>query len=165
MICLQELSQSSHRFLQHRRTRKVNNAEVVRFLPVKASAGNHQNSFLTEKIKRKLIVICNVESLHINLREDVERSLRLLYGDTGDIIKQFINQLTLFVNPAARNNIFIHALVPTKRSLDDGLSGNIGAKPHIGKHVHAIDVIPADLLVAAEHHPAHTETADHMRFG
>ena len=60
---------------QHVNLREVDDAEVVRVDPVEAAAMRDQDLFLLQEVKREKLIIMDIEALHVDLREDVERGL------------------------------------------------------------------------------------------
>lgn len=55
-----------------------------------------------QEIKSELFIIVNIEFLCVDLRENVEGSLRLHSTDSRNIIKGLVNKVSLLVNPSAR---------------------------------------------------------------
>ena len=121
---------------------QVDDAEVVRFDPVEAGALDDQDLLLLEEIQCKLDVVRNVEFLRIDLRENIERRLRLLGRDAWNAVQRLIDKLPLVVNASAGLNIALAALVSAERGLHDGLRRHIGAEPHVGKHIQAVNIVP-----------------------
>ncbi len=54
-----------------------------------------------QQVKRELLIIGDVELLHIDLGEDVERRLRLDRGDAGNLVERVVHELALLVDTAA----------------------------------------------------------------
>ena len=48
--------------------------EVIGFRPVEAGALNDQHLFLTEQVEGKLLVVADVELVHVQLREQIQRT-------------------------------------------------------------------------------------------
>ena len=98
---------------------------MIWFHPVKAFARNDQYLFLMQEIKCKLFIICNIELLGIDLREDIESSMRFYYRNSRDIFQCIIDALSLLINSSTRFDILCDTLVSTKCSLYNGLGRNI----------------------------------------
>ncbi len=56
-------------------------------MPVERAAVRDEDVLVMQQVKRELLVIGDVELLHIDLREDVERGLRLDRGDAGNLVE------------------------------------------------------------------------------
>ncbi len=145
--------------------REVNQAEVIRLRPVEAAARYDEDALLPKEVQRELIIVRDIELCRIDLREDVEGGLRLLHGDAGDAVEGIADEVALLIDAAARHGIFIDALIAPESRLDNGLALDVGAQAHVGKHVHAVDIVPAGFLIAAEDHPADAEAAHHVGLG
>ena len=104
---------------------------MIRILPVKSTSMNDQDLFLTKQIQSKLLIICNVKLLRINLWEDIKSSFWFHCTDTRDITQRIINKLSLFINTSTRNDVIIDTLMAAKCCLDNCLCRNIGTKAHI----------------------------------
>ena len=139
-ICGQELSHLAHSLLQLTHVRQIYYTEVVRRIPVKALTRYQKHLLLMQEIKSELFIIVNIEFLCVDLRENVESSLRLHSTDSRNIVKGLINKVSLLVNPSARLNVLIDTLVAAKCSLHNGLGRNIGAKTHGGEHIDSLYV-------------------------
>ena len=86
---------------------------MIWFHPVKAFARNDQYLFLMQEIKCKLFIICNIELLGIDLREDIESSMRFYYRNSRDIFQCIIDALSLLINSSTRFDILCDTLVST----------------------------------------------------
>ena len=118
-----------------------------------------------QQVEGKLLVIGDVELLHIHLGEDVERRARLDHRDTIDLVERLIHKVALLVDTTARADIVVDRLMAAERRLDDRLSRHVGAQTHVGEHVDAHDEVAHAALVARKHHPANTIARDHVRLG
>ena len=78
---------------------------MIWFHPVKAFARNDQYLFLMQEIKCKLFIICNIELLGIDLREDIESSMRFYYRNSRNIFQCIIDALSLLINSSADLNL------------------------------------------------------------
>ena len=68
-----------------------NHSEMVGLGPVKACALYQQHAFPFEEIQGKLNVVCDVEAFDVNLRETVQRAVRLDTADTRDLVEPLVN--------------------------------------------------------------------------
>ncbi len=73
MIIAEEIRDACGRFLQYLHAGQIDHAEMIRLLPVESASVDEQNSFVPQKIQSKLLIISNVEFLHIDLRENDKR--------------------------------------------------------------------------------------------
>ena len=133
--------------------------------PVKAAAARDQDLLLVQQVKGKLLVVGDVELLHIHLGEDVERRARLDHRNTVDLAERLVHVVALLVDTAAGANVVVNRLMAAKRRLDDGLSRDIRAQAHVREHVDAHNKVAHAALVARKHHPANTVARDHVRLG
>ncbi len=78
---------------------------MIGMRPVKASAVDHENLFLPQKIERKLFVISDIELLDIHPGEDIKSGLRFYRADPGNISQSLINKISLLPDTAARFNV------------------------------------------------------------
>lgn len=62
----QEVCEVLHRLVQDPHTRQVDNAEVIRLLPVEAAARD-QDVLLVQEVEGKLLVVGDVELLDVEL--------------------------------------------------------------------------------------------------
>ena len=115
-----------------------------------------------QQVKRELLIGMDVELLHIDLREDVERRFRFDRGDAWNIVEHVVHQLALIVDAAAGHQIILDALMAAQCGLHHRLRRHVRAHTHVGQHVQTLDVILGETLVAAQHHPADTPAGDHM---
>ena len=145
--------------------RQVHDTEVVGLSPVEAAAARDQDLLLVQQVKGELLVIGNVELLHIHLGEDVERRARLNHRDAVNLVECLIHKVALLVDTTARADIVVNRLMAAERRLDDRLSRHVGAQTHVGEHVDAHDEVAHAALVARKHHPANTIARDHVRLG
>ncbi len=150
---------------EDRDAREVDDAEVIRLRPVEAAAGDDEDALLLQEVQRELVIVRDVELCGIDFWKDVEGGLRLLHGDAGDAVEGITDAVALLIDAAAGHGILIDALVAPESRLDNGLALDVGAQAHVGEHIHAIDIVPADFLVAAEDHPADAEAAHHVGLG
>ena len=116
-----------------------------------------------QQVKRELLIISDVELLHVELGEDVERGLRLDRGDAGNRVQRVVDVFALLVQTTAGHDVVVDALVAAESGLHDRLGGHIRADAHVGEHVDALDIVLRDGLVAAEHHPSDAVARDHVR--
>ena len=86
-ICGQELSHLAHSLLQLTHVRQIYYTEVIRRIPVKALTRYQKHLLLMQEIKSELFIIVNIEFLCVDLRENVESSLRLHSTDSRNIVK------------------------------------------------------------------------------
>ncbi len=86
---------------QHADTRQIDHTEVVRFLPVERTAVADEDMLVMQQVKRELLIGMDVELLHIDLREDVERRFRFDRSDAWNIVEHVVHQLALIVDAAA----------------------------------------------------------------
>ncbi len=63
----QEVCEVLHRLVQDPHTRQVDNAEVIRLLPVEAAAARNQDVLLVQEVEGKLLVVGDVELLDVEL--------------------------------------------------------------------------------------------------
>ena len=103
---------------------------MIRRTPVKAFSRNDQNLFFMKEIQGKSLIIQDMELLRIDPGEYVKGGLWLDCRDPGDVRQSTVNKVSLLVDPAARLDIFIDALVAPQGCLDNGLGGHIGAQAH-----------------------------------
>lgn len=164
-VVAEEVLQLHHSLVQNLDSGQVNDPEMVRLMPVEALTGDQQYLLIPQQIKSELLIVSDIESLGVNLGEDVEACLGLYSADTGDIIQCLGDEFSLFIYTAAGNNVILDALIATQCCLHNGLGRYIGTKTHIGEHIETFDVIPTQTHIAADDHPANTETGDHMRLG
>ena len=104
---------------------------MVGLAPIEATAACDENLLLMQQIESELLVVGDVELLHVNLREDVECGLRLHCGNAVDAVQRVVDVFALFVNSPAGDDVVIHALVSAERRLHDGLRGNVRAQTHV----------------------------------
>ena len=128
MIIAEKVCDLCHGFPQHLNSRQINHPEMIRLLPVESASVDQQNSFIPQKIQGKLFIISNVEFLHIDLREKIKGSLRLHGSDSGNVGQGPVNVLSLLINPAARHQVAVDALMASQGRLDDGLGRHIGTE-------------------------------------
>ena len=64
---------------------------MIGLLPVEAAAVDKQNLLFFQQVKRKLFVVCDVETLDIDLREDVERGIWLFGRDAGNVVERLVD--------------------------------------------------------------------------
>ena len=133
-------------------------------MPVEPAAVYHQQLLLPQQVQRELLVVGDVEPLDVDLREDVERRLRLDGGDARNRVQRFGDVFALFVDATSGHDVIIDALMPAERGLHDRLRRHIRAQTHVGEHVETLDIVLGDALVAAQDHPADAVPGDHMRF-
>ena len=138
---------------------------MVGLAPVKAAATRDQNLLLVQQVQGKLLVVGDVELLHIHLGEDIERRARLDHRNAINLAERLVHKVALLVHAAAGTDVVVDRLVAAKRRLNNRLSRHIGAQTHIGKHVDAHDEVAHAALVARKHHPANAIARDHVRLG
>ena len=115
-----------------------------------------------QQVEGELLVVGDVELLHIHLGEDVERRARLDHRDAIDLAKRLVHKIALLVDTAARANVVVDRLMATERRLNDRLSRHVRAQAHVRKHVDAHNKVAHAALVARKHHPANTVARDHV---
>ena len=125
MIITQEISQLCCCFLEYLHIWKIYYSEVIRILPVKSRSTCDEDVLIPQKIKGKLLIICNVELLLVKLREYVERCLRLNHTYSRYITERFINVLPLIIDPSSRQEQLICTLISAKAGLNYTLGRNI----------------------------------------
>ena len=118
-----------------------------------------------QQVEGELLVIGDVELLHIHLGEDVERRARLDHRDAVDLAERLIHKVALLVDTTAGADVVVNRLMAAERRLDDRLSRHVGAQAHVREHVDAHDEVAHAALVARKHHPANAIARDHMRLG
>ena len=118
-----------------------------------------------QQVKGELLIIGDVELLHIHLGEDVERRARLNHRDAVNLVERLIHKVALLVDTAAGTDVVVNGLMTTECRLNDRLSRHVGAQAHVGEHVNAHDEVAHAALVARKHHPANTIARDHVRLG
>ena len=123
-------------------------AEVIRVLPVERAAVAEENLLALEQIQGELFIVGNVEALNINLREQIERTVRAGAADAVNLIEHLVRQGALLVQAAAGNNQLVNGLVAAERGLDGVLCRNVGAQAHGGEQVNAFQVAGSVLLRA-----------------
>ena len=133
--------------------------------PVKAAAARDQDLLLVQQVEGELLVVGDVELLHIHLGEDVERRARLDHRDAVDLAECLVHIIALLVDTAAGANVVVDRLMAAERRLDDGLSRHVRAQAHVREHIDAHNKIAHAALVARKHHPANTVARDHVRLG
>ena len=133
--------------------------------PVKAATARDQNLLLVQQVEGELLVIGDVELLHIHLGEDVERRARLDHRDAVNLAERLVHKVALLVDTAARADVVVDRLMAAERRLDDRLGRHVGAQAHVRKHVDAHNKVAHAALVARKHHPANTITRNHVRLG
>ena len=133
--------------------------------PVEAAAARDEDVLLVQQVEGELLVISNVELLHVDPGEDVERGLGLHGRDAVDVVERLVDEVALLVDAPAGLHVALHALVAAERRLDDGLRRHVGAQAHVGEHVDAIDEVAHAALVAREDHPADAVARHHMGLG
>ena len=126
-IVVQEVVQVGHAFAEHFDARQIYHAEMVGLLPVKAFAWNQQDFLFMQQIKSELLIICDIEFLRVNFREDVEATLRFYCGNAVNAVEGVVHVFALFVYASTGNHIAFYALVSPERRLNDALCGNVGA--------------------------------------
>ena len=104
---------------------------MVGLAPIEAAAARDEDLLLVQQVESELFVVGDVELLHVNLREDIERGLRFHRSNTVDAVQRVVDVFTLFVNSSAGYDVIIHALVSAERGLYDGLCGNVRAQAHV----------------------------------
>ena len=118
-----------------------------------------------EQVEGELLIVVDVELLHVDLREDVEGRLGLHRRDAVNLVEGLPDEVALLVDAAAGAHVGVHALVAAKRRLYDGLRRHVGAKAHVGEHVDAEHEVPHATGVAGEDHPADAEAGNHVALG
>ena len=124
-IITEEIRHLLHRALEHFDTRQIDDAEVVRILPIETGALHNEQLFVVQQVEGELFVVVDVELLRVDLREDIERGLWLDGGDAVDGVERLIDVFALLVEAAAGHQIIIDALMPAERGLHDGLRGHV----------------------------------------
>ena len=118
-----------------------------------------------QQVEGELLVIGDVELLHIHLGKDVERRTRLDHRDAIDLAKRLVHKIALLVDTTTRADVVVDRLMAAKRRLNDRLGRDVRAQAHVRKHVDAHNKIAHAALVARKHHPANTIARDHVRLG
>ena len=149
---------------EHFDARQIHDAEVVGLVPVEALAARDENLLLMKQVERELLVIGDVELLHVDLREDVERRLGLDHRDAVDLAERVVDEVALLADAAAGRHIALDALVAAEGRLHDGLRGHVGAQAHVRQHVDAQHEVACARGVARHDHPADAVARDHVRF-
>ena len=108
-----------------------------------------QKFFVAQQIESKFFVVCDIELFRVNFREHVERSFWFDCGDTRNIAECLVNVFALLVNPSARNDVVVDALVAAKSGLDNGLGRNIRAETHVRKHFESFNIVLCDSFISA----------------
>lgn len=73
VIMIEEVGEVFEGLFEYFHARQVHDTEVVGLSPVEAAATRDQDLLLVQQVKGELLVIGDVELLHIHLGEDVER--------------------------------------------------------------------------------------------
>ena len=104
-------------------------AEVVGLGPVEAGAGDDQDFRLGQQIPGELLVVCDVEFLHIQLGEQIEGGNVLDIADALDLVQGLDGGLALLVEPSAGANHGGGGLHILQRRGNDELRQGVGAQP------------------------------------
>ena len=158
----EEVGQVLHALAQDLHARQVHDPEVVRLAPVEAAAARHEDALLVQQVQGELLVVGDVELLHVDLGEDVERRLGLDRRDAVDGVERLVDVVALLVDAPARLHVALNALVAAERGLHDGLRRHVGAQAHVGEHVDAVHEVARAAPVARDDHPAHAVARDHV---
>ena len=110
---IEEVGEIFEGLFEHFHARQVHDTEVVGLSPVKAAAARDQDLLLVQQVKGELLVIGNVELLHIDLREDVERRTRLNHRDAVNLVERLIHKVALLVDTAAGADVVVDGLMAT----------------------------------------------------
>ena len=102
--------------IQHFDTGQIHDTEVVGLMPVKALTGDQQDLLFPQQVKGELLIIGDVETLGVDLGEDIEAGLGLHSADTGDVIKGLGDKLSLLIYTSAGNDVVLDALIAAQRS-------------------------------------------------
>ena len=138
---------------------------MVRVLPVERAAVAEENLLALEQVQGELLIVCNVEALNIDLREQVQRAVRAGAADAVNLVEHLVRQGALLVQAAAGNNQLVNGLVAAERGLNCMLCRDVGAQAHGGEQVNALKVACGILLGAGDSDPACTVTADAVCLG
>ena len=117
-----------------------------------------------EKVKGKLLIVCDVELLNIKLREYIECAVVLDNREPVDFVNLTDNGLSLLVESAARNKHSLCACVVLKGCRNNKLCERITAKTHGSDLEDTFNIVVSLALVAADAHPTAAEAADDVRF-
>ena len=72
-----------------------------------------------QQIKGELLIRMNVELLHIDLWEDIERGLGLDCRNARNLIEHVVDEIALIMDPSSGNQIVLDALMSTQGGLHD----------------------------------------------
>ena len=99
-VVAEEVGDLPHGFAQHAHARQVHHAEVVGAMPVERAAVADEDVLVMQQVERELLVRVDVEAFDVDLREDVERGLRLDGGDAGNLVEHVVDEVALVVHAA-----------------------------------------------------------------
>ena len=116
-----------------------------------------------QQVECELLVVGDVELLHIDLREDVEGCTGFDGGDAGDVVERLVYVIALLAYAASGHHVVAHALMAPQSGLDDGLRRHVGAQAHIRQHVQAQDEVLRAIFLAGQHHPTDAIAGNHVR--
>ena len=165
MICRQKIAKSRTRRAQRPSVRQIDDAEMVGIRPVKAGTLYDQHVLFMQEIIGKFHIIRDMEFLHIQLRENIERRPWLNEADARNLRELFADALALFIDTTARNQLLVDTLIAAESCLYHGLGRYIGAQTHVGKHIDALQIISTECHIARDHHPADPVAGNHMGLG
>src|SRR5450755_2971533 len=153
-VVVEERGDAADRLGQIVRVRQEDDPEVVGPRPVEARPLDDQHLLLGEQLVGELLVVLDRVDRRVELREHVERRLRLDAADAGNRSQQLVGEVALAAQAPARGDQVVDALVAAERGLDRELPRRVRAQAHRGEHAQALDVIAGVPLLPGDDHPA-----------
>lgn len=98
---------------------------MIRLSPVEAAAVDDQKFFVAQQIESKFSSFVILNFFVSIFGEHVERSFWFDCGDTRNIAECLVNVFALLVNPSARNDVVVDALVAAKSGLTTDWAGTL----------------------------------------
>lgn len=98
IVCTEEIGKLTDGFPQHAHARQIDYAEVVRLLPIERTTMADQDMLVMQQIKGELLIRMNVELLHIDLWEDIERGLGLDCRNARNLIEHVVDEIALIMD-------------------------------------------------------------------
>jgi len=129
-------------------TWQEDDAQMIRFVPVKAPAMNQQNLLRFQQVQYQLFIVVQVEFFDVEFWKQVQRALRLEAGDTGYVAEHAMREVALLKQPATWCDKCVDALEAAKRRLYGVLSGHVAAQAQTREHIEAFDEIAGVVLGA-----------------
>ena len=95
---------------------------MIRLLPVKAAAVDDEDFFIPQQIQGELFIVGDVKFVYIDPWKDVKSRFGLHRAETGNVVDGIVDIFPLFIDPAAGNNVALHALMAAQSRMHNGLS-------------------------------------------